>query len=91
MGVEVGSVMYGAWDAGTWVWMMVVMLLLVGVVVIGILAVLRPDRDARSSNPEHRAGAQDVLDERFARGEIDREEYTERRRVLTEQNDQARA
>lgn len=34
--------------------------------------------------PQGRAGPLDVLKDRFARGEIDREEYEERRRVLSD-------
>jgi putative membrane protein len=80
--------MYGSWDAGTWAWMVLVMLLFVGVLAFGILAVVRSsDRDR--AMPQGSKGALDVLDNRFARGEIDTEEYAERRRILTEANDPA--
>ena len=83
--------MYGSWDAGTWVWMMVVMLLLAGALIVGTIAVVRAlDRDRRPAEPYRSAGALDALDDRFARGEIDADEYTERRRVLTERNDATR-
>ena len=82
---------YGSWDAGAWAWMMVVMLLLVGALVIGIVAIVRAsDRKQDRPKPERPVTARDVLDERFARGEIDADEYAERRRVLTERDDQTR-
>jgi putative membrane protein len=87
--------MYGSWDAGTWVWMTVVMSLFAGAFIIGILAVVRasdrdrdPDRDR--PRPRRSAEALDVLDQRFARGEIDADEYAERRRILTERNEPTR-
>ena len=82
--------MYGSWDAGTWAWMVLVMLLFVGVLAFGILAVVRSsDRDRDRAMPQGSKGALDVLDNRFARGEIDTEEYAVRRRILTEANDPA--
>jgi putative membrane protein len=85
MKVEVRIVMYGSWDAGTWAWMMVAMLLFVGALIVAIVAIVRAtDRDQRPSRRQRSATALEVLDERFARGEIDRDEYAERRRVLTE-------
>jgi putative membrane protein len=86
--------MYGSWDAGTWAWMVVVMLLFVGALVFGIFAVVRTsdrDRDRDRSTPHGPEGALGVLDDRFARGEIDAEEYGERRRILTEGKDPSRA
>jgi|tagenome__1003787_1003787.scaffolds.fasta_scaffold19860908_2 putative membrane protein len=83
--------MYGSWDAGTWAWMVVVMLLFVGALVFGIFAVVRAsDRDRDRSTPQGPEGALGVLDDRFARGEIDAEEYAERRRILIEGRDPGR-
>ena len=83
--------MYGSWDAGTWVWMMLAMVLFLAALIVSILAVVRAwDRDQRPSKPQRSPSALDVLDERFARGEIDRDEYVERRKVLIERNDAAR-
>jgi putative membrane protein len=56
------------------------MLLFLALIVVGIVLLLRP---AVGSEPRReRNRALEILDERFARGEIDREEYEERRRVL---------
>ena len=61
-----------------WAWL-VVWLLFLAVLVVGIVFLVRslPDRDDRSAS---RAMA--ILEERFARGEIDREEFDERRTAL---------
>jgi putative membrane protein len=91
MSMEAMNVMYDSWDTGMWAWMLVLMVLVVGAIVGVILVVLRlPGRDERPPTSETSVGALDVLDERFARGEIDTDEYAERRRVLTEPHDRTR-
>ncbi|MFP5218573.1 MAG: SHOCT domain-containing protein [Actinomycetes bacterium] len=70
--------MYG-YDVGAQNWllmlvMMTAMTALTVVAVIGIVRGLRTDRD----NPT----AEEVLDERYARGEISSEEYRERKQQL---------
>jgi putative membrane protein len=74
---------YGGSGWGGWLAMALVMAVLWGVVILGGLAAwraLRRDDDAeqwqRQPDPER------LLDERFARGEIDVEEYTRRRDLL---------
>ena len=61
-----------------WAWLLV-WLVFLAVLVVGIVFLVRslPDRDDRSAS---RAMA--ILEERFARGEIDREEFDERRTAL---------
>ena len=80
--------MYGSWYAGTWAWMLVIMLLFLGALVVAVLA-MRIRASDRDNRPSKSAGALDVLDGRFARGDtpVDREEYAQRRRVLMEPND----
>jgi len=73
--------------------MVVVMVLFVGAFVIGIFAVVRAsdrDRDRDRSTPQGPEGALRVLEDRFARGEIDAEEYAERRGILIEGKDPTR-
>jgi putative membrane protein len=75
--------MYG-WDTGTSVWMVISMVAIAVALALVVVAVARgafdrPEpRDAAGEKP-----ATAILDERFARGEIGREEYEERRQVLT--------
>ncbi|MDT7741138.1 MAG: hypothetical protein QOE59_216 [Actinomycetota bacterium] len=76
---------FGGWDGG---WsgpavMGVTGLLLWVLLLAGAIALLRWSRPGPPSarGPET-PGARDVLDSRFARGDIDAEEYAARRRVL---------
>ena len=59
---------------------MVFMLILVLVVVWVIVRWASPVD--RSAPPQPEKSARDILDERYARGEIDKEEYEERRHTL---------
>ena len=66
-----------------WLWWL---LIAAGVValIIGLVAAARPrEREARDARRGRRS-AREILDERFARGEIDQEEYRARRRELDE-------
>jgi putative membrane protein len=67
-----------------WLWWL---LLLVGVVVVlvGLMLAWRSgDRFRGGGTAPRPSSAREILDERFARGEIDEEEYRARRRVLDE-------
>lgn len=71
--------MWGWWDGGWgWLWMSLSMVafwaLVVALIVWGVRALRAP------APPERDAVA--ILEERFARGEIDREELEERRAAL---------
>jgi len=74
--------MEGPWGGGWWgLGMGLLGLVFLGLIVAGIVLVIR----SASEGPSGRGGgrsALDILDERFARGEIDREEYEDRKRVL---------
>lgn len=74
----------GSWGMG-WGWLFL-LLLLVGVVVLVVVLIrllLGVDRgEQRDPRPGGRSRALEVLDERYARGEIDATEYDERRRRL---------
>lgn len=63
---------------------MLVWLLLIAAVVAGVVLLLQA-LFGRGTEPKNRAssGALTVLNERFARGEIDQDEFEERRSVLT--------
>lgn len=67
-----------------WVFMMVAWIVVVAAVVGGILLVVRAVRgDGGDSDAgRSRSRALDILEERYARGEIDSDEFNERRRAL---------
>lgn len=73
---------------GGWLLMIIVVLLFAALVVAVVLALLRSSGGLRGSGggaasaPRGAGSAQQVLDERYARGEIEEEEYLRRRSVL---------
>ena len=68
----------GSWGWGMGIFGALFMLLIFGLVVWLIVYLVRADQ-GRGTGAK---GALDLLDERYARGEIDREEYLERRADL---------
>jgi putative membrane protein len=78
-------VMYGPSDGGWWGFgMMLAMLLFLALIVLGVVFVVRSNPDGgRTGSRSGGNRALEILDERFAGGELDREEYEERRRILT--------
>ena len=58
------------------------MLALIGLVAIFVFMV-----DWASGGGQRRRSALDILDERFAKGEIDRTEYEEKRKLIRERRD----
>lgn len=65
------------WGWGMWLFGLVFLIAIIGLVVWAVLAAIRGP-GSRSD----RRGALDLLDERYARGEIEREDYLERRADL---------
>lgn len=72
----------GGWDAGDWVAMSAMMILFWGALIALVVWVVRSLRSDRSheSDPAGRPDA--LLAERFARGEIDSEEFSRNRALL---------
>jgi len=79
------------WGWGAWLAMSVMMLLVWGLIIAGIVALVRylggtrqggHGHGGQTSNGSGQASAEELLAERFARGEIDAEEYTSRRELL---------
>jgi len=76
------------WGWGAWLAMSVMMVLFWGLVIAGIVVLVRYLTGARQGGPpaahsdRGRPSAEELLDERFARGEIDQDEYTRRRELL---------
>jgi putative membrane protein len=69
------------WGMGGWGWLWGA-LLLIGIIVLIVLAVLVLTRGTTSGGGR-RSRAREILDERYARGELDTEEYHERLRELS--------
>ena len=68
---------------GGWLLMSVTTVAFWALVVFGIVALFRGTRDSGPRSPRRdEDSAQHILDERFARGEIDAEEYHRRQQVL---------
>lgn len=93
-GYPCGPHMMG-WNGG-WSGMILGPLLMILVPVILIVALLLAARrlwpsstGPSSVQPEVPQTPLDILKERFARGEIDKEEYEERRRILSDRGDDA--
>ena len=66
-----------------WAWLIgaVVLVILVGLVAFAVVRMTAAS-GATSPRPSDRRSAEDLLAERFARGEIDEEEYRRRRDAL---------
>lgn len=67
--------------------MLLAALFFLAVLVAGIVLIVRAfgDRSAPSQRPEPSGSALALLEERYARGEIDHEEFEQRRRTLRTQ------
>lgn len=66
-----------------WLAMSLMMVVFWGLLIAGGIALFRGFRpEGRESRPGGTTDALKLLDERFARGEIDIDEYTERRDIL---------
>lgn len=79
--------MMGWYDGGTgwagWLVMVVVMVAFWGLVILGVVAIFRGI--GKTDEPVERTNRRDpmqILDERFARGELDLDEYHARQDVL---------
>lgn len=76
----------GGWHAGTWIAMGLMMLLFWGFVVgLVVYLVRNTGHHTHPSSGADPADAVRILDERFARGEIDADEYRQRRDLLRSQ------
>jgi putative membrane protein len=78
--------MMGDGFGGGWMWLFGLLLLL-GLsllVVVAVRALGGGIYRARSARPNERSRARELLDERYARGELSTDEYWERRRHLEE-------
>jgi putative membrane protein len=85
MGPFDGGGMMGNWGAFGWLWMLIPLLFWGGLLVLMAWAVVRIFPSGRAEGvrrAESAPSAEDILRERFARGEVSAEEYEERLKVL---------
>jgi len=67
---------------GGWVVMSLTMVAFWALVIVVVLAIFRNDRDSQPWRGPSQRDPEQILDERFARGEIDAEEYRDRQNAL---------
>lgn len=79
------AVMSGSWAGGAGgFWMLLFALLFLALLVAGLLLIARSSSDGgRGRGGQEGDRARQILDERFARGDIDQAEYEERRSILS--------
>jgi putative membrane protein len=70
--------MMDGWGGGAGLWMLAGVLLIAVVVLIGVWLIVRSSRDARSAS----SNAVDILRERYARGEITKDEFETAKKTL---------
>lgn len=77
--------MHDWWGPGGWGGMgfgPLIWLVLLALAIVGIIALLRQRGDSNGAAGNNSRTPLQILDERFAKGEIDKDEYEERRRLL---------
>lgn len=84
-----GGMMDGGWGFFGIIGALVQLLFFGGLIAVIVWAVVRITANRQGGGAELRAGgdsAEEILRQRFAKGEIDAEEYDERRRILRKQS-----
>jgi putative membrane protein len=76
----------GGWGWGAWVFMALMMVIFFALIAAVLVALIRPGGwRGTDTAPQTAAPSDDalrILDERFARGEIDADDYAKRRELL---------
>ncbi|MBR9885989.1 MAG: SHOCT domain-containing protein [Oceanospirillales bacterium] len=77
--------MWGEWGTEHWGWMLfggIHMILVWALIILLIAALLKWLSGPKENPPSEKQDALDILNERYARGEIDKDTYQEMRRDL---------
>ncbi|MBI2917733.1 MAG: SHOCT domain-containing protein [Chloroflexi bacterium] len=76
--------MWGNWGAGGWLWPLGALLMIVfwGLIIAGVVLLVRWLWTAGQSSAPRGEPALDILKKRYARGEITKAEFDERKRDL---------
>lgn len=80
----------GSWGWGTWLGMAVMMAVVWGAVIAAIVLVFRPADRRGTGSPRSGQQPDQILAERYARGEIDEAEYRSRTDVLQSTTERTR-
>lgn len=70
------------WGWGGWIAMVLMMVAFWGLVIFAVVAIFRGDREASADRARLQRDPLGILEERFARGDIDADEYRARRDAL---------
>lgn len=73
---------HGGWGAGDWTLMIVMMVIFWGLVAAAIMWSVQGRRTSSERPQRPTPTADELLDQRFARGEIDTDEYAKRQSAL---------
>jgi putative membrane protein len=69
-------------SSGSWIAMTLIMIAFWALLIAGLMAIFRGAGEASPATQAHGRAPQEILDERFARGEIDADEYLARQDAL---------
>ncbi len=71
------------WGWGHMIFGSLMMILFWGGIALAVVLVIRSNRSSGEGSQSGRKSPLDILDERFARGEINKEEFEERKKLLS--------
>lgn len=75
---------WGMMGGFSWMWLMPVFwILFLGLIIWAVVAAVRGSSESRSSDSSKADSALEVLKKRYARGEINKEEFEEKKKDLT--------
>jgi len=75
----------GEWEVrALWDWIFLFWLLIFAAIIAAVVWVVRSQRGNRTRLLERRSDSLEIVEERYARGEIDRDEYLQKKRDLSD-------